>query len=70
MKALAEPEADVLAMALLGFQSELPEEMAADLAPLCLAIIHKLDLKPAIARAVEKLQQGALALSEPDGKQQ
>lgn len=70
MKRLTDQEQDMLAMAVMGFIAELPEEMAGDLAPVGLSIIAKLELKPAVARATAVMQQTALALTEKDGSEQ
>lgn len=70
MKRLTEQEEDLVAMAVMGFIGELPEEMAGDLTPIGLSIIAKLGLKPAIARATEVMQQTALAMTEKNGTDQ
>lgn len=70
MKRLTEQEQDVLAMAVMGFIGELPEEMAGDLTPIGLSIIAKLELKPAVARATAVMQQTALTLTEKNGSEQ
>lgn len=64
IEALTTDEADLVAQALMNLHNEMPANVGEQVTPAILAIITKLQLKPAIARAVALLQQGSLALAQ------